>query len=201
MNQHLNPITLGPKMLYEVILDAGETVNKCTIAPLSERSDFRLFHVKGANRLGPLHSPILLHHEGKCLTELRQSLLSLTGLATIDCVWRRLEYLIGRIEGPLPLLARIPDGFVTAYPRKSSLNTDPEGGLATIEAIFVASALLGNWDVSLLSKYYFGRNFVKLNAKRFVDLGIQQASDPDAGPNWLHQSRNSLQRKRDRGKV
>jgi hypothetical protein len=38
-------------MIYEIILDAGETANKCTIAPLAHRPDFRLFPVFGE---GPL---------------------------------------------------------------------------------------------------------------------------------------------------
>jgi len=188
-------------MLYEVILDTGETPNKCTIAPLAHRPDFRLFPVKGGGVLGPLISPVLLHHQGRCLTELRNTLGPISGIATVDCVWRRLDDLIGRIKGELPILARIPDGFVTAYPRRSVNNTDPTGGLATIEAIFVAAALLGNWDVSLLSEYYFGRRFVELNSDRFLELGLHQAANPGALPILTPRARNSQQRRRDRREI
>jgi pre-rRNA-processing protein TSR3 len=187
-------------MLYEVIIDSGETANKCTIMPLSYRPDFCLFRVKGAGALGPLSSSILLHHEGRCLTEIKGSLSDVNSIASIDCVWRRLNGLIRRIKGTLPVFVRIPDGFETAYPRRSLLRTDPAGGLATIEAIFVASALLGNWDVSLLSEYYFGRDFVKKNERRFLDLGVRQAADQDDLPVLLYRSRNSLQRRRNRGR-
>ena len=187
-------------MFYEVILDSGETANKCTIAPLSYRSDFHLFRVKGAGAFGPFRSSILLHHEGECLTRIRKSFGEVQGIASIDCVWRRLDVLISRVAGKLPTLARIPDGFVTAYPRHSARNTDPTAGLATIEAIFVASAMLGNWDATLFSEYYFGRKFLELNQRRFLELDVHQAADQDAFPELPQRPRHSLQRRRDRGK-
>ena len=187
-------------MLYEVIIDSSETPNKCTIAPLAHRPDFRLFRVKGSGALGPLNSPILLHHEGQCLTTIHKSFSEISGIATVDCVWKRLEGLLKRIAEPRPTFARIPDGFETAYPRRSENNSDPTGGLATIEAIFVAAALLGKWDVSLLSEYYFGRKFIELNAKQFLDLGVHQASNLEALPMPSPRSRNSKQRRHARGK-
>lgn len=195
-------------MRYEVVLDRGETPNKCTIAPLAYRQDFRLIRVVDAVAtamasaekwlLGPLQSQLLLHHQGRCITELRASLPPIESIAAVDCVWRRLDPLLARIQGGLPTLARIPDGFVTAYPRKSELDTDPDGGLATIEAIFVAAALLGNWDATLLEEYHFGRSFVELNARRFVELGVSQASDPSLYPVLRPKVRDARQRRRDR---
>ena len=185
-------------MFYEVIIDSSEKANKCTVVPLLYRTDFHLFRVKGSSVLGPLESPILLHHEGECITTIQKTLGKVQGIATIDCVWRRLDGLLRRIADPRPILARIPDGFETAYPRHSVKSIDPAGGLATIEAIFVAGALLGNWDVTLLSEYYFGREFVELNAKRFLELGVSQATQQDALPVRSRQPRNSMQRRRDR---
>jgi pre-rRNA-processing protein TSR3 len=159
-------------MRYEVILDYGESPNRCTISPLADRPDFRLLPVAGTGSrpLGPFESPILLHPEGECLTRVRANIAS---IATIDCVWKRLPPLLARLAGPVPKLVRIPEGFVTAYPRVSRHGgRDPEGGLATIEAIFVAAALLGRWDETLLTRYYFGRRFVETNADRFRELGV-----------------------------
>ena len=188
-------------MHYEVIIDAGETANKCTIAPLSYRQDFRLLRVKGESILGPLSSSLLLHHEGACLTDLRKTLNPIQGIASIDCTWRRLPILLGRVAGTLPVLARIPDGFQTAYPRRSKRNDDPSVGLATIEAIFIAAAMLGHWDLSLLSKYYFGIAFLKLNAQRFLELGVLEASHIENMPNPVLHARNSLQRRINQGRL
>jgi len=187
-------------MIYEVIIDSGEKPNKCTIAPLSSRPDFRLYRVRGISIFGPLSSSVILHHEGQCLTTVRKSKGEVHGIASVDCVWPRLDVLLRRIVEPLPLFARIPDGFETAYPRISKENTDPKNGLATIEAIFIASALLGKWDTTLLARYYFGRKFVQLNKKRFLDLGVHEASNEDLLPVLSHRPRNSLQRRLDRGR-
>lgn len=183
---------------YEVIIDAGETANKCTIAPLASRPDFRLISAKGAEPIGPLKSPVLLHPDGECLTKIRSSRGGISGIAAIDCVWRRVDAILSRIAAPLPVLGRIPDGFQTAYLRKSSYGFDPDGGLATIEAIFAARALLGHWQPDLLSKYPFGRAFVELNRGRFLELGVNEASDQNAMPVFLPKPKNSAQRRRDR---
>src|SRR3954470_19894871 len=111
-------------MIYEVILDSGETPNKCTIAPLAGRKDFRILPVRGTGPLGPLTSRILLHHDGACLHELSRDLGPVHGIAAVDCVWPRLPGLIGRIAAPAPIPVRLPEGFVTAYPRKSHSKTD-----------------------------------------------------------------------------
>jgi hypothetical protein len=127
-----------------------------------------------------------------------------TALASVDCVWRRLPNLVRRIswqDGKAPVLAKIPPGFRTAYPRVGAHLPDPEGGLATIEAIFIASALLGRWDVSLLSRYYFGRRFIERNVERFLELGISEAGKPEHLPSGPSLERNALSRRRNRGRM
>ncbi|HCM40011.1 MAG: hypothetical protein A2070_03580 [Bdellovibrionales bacterium GWC1_52_8] len=188
-------------MHYEVIIDEGETPNKCTVAPLLYRKDFRLFWVADRKPLGPLLAPILLHHEGECITRYRNLELPVQGIACIDCVWRKLNILIEKVTGPRPTFARIPEGFRSAYPRQSANNSDPAGGLATIEAIFTAAAILGNWDLSLLSEYYFGAQFVELNRQQFIKLGVAEAADPKALPVLSPRNRSSVQRKHDRRQI
>ena len=190
-------------MIYEIVVDAGETANKCTIAPLALRRDFRLFRVHGEGPLGPLSAPILLHHEGHCISELKSKIKSPPALASIDCVWRRLPRLISRIEWvdqKQPVLAKIPEGFKTAYPRVAAKNTDPSGGLATIEAIFIAAAILGNADLTLLSKYYFGRSFIEMNLQRFSELGVTTLV-PELMPAVPALARTSLTRRLNRGRL
>lgn len=181
-------------MRYEVILDIGESANRCTIAPLADRPDFHIIQVKRSEGqpLGPFQSPILLHPDGECVTKFATPV---SGIATIDCVWKRLPTLLNRLAAPLPQLARIPAGFVTAYPRHNKHGEDPDAGLATIEAIFVAAALLGNWDVTLLSRYYFGQRFVELNAARFRELDVTAV---DGEFPAFRMIRDARQRRKDR---
>lgn len=190
-------------MIYEIVVDSGETPNKCTITPLAYRTDFRLFPVYGEGSLGPLCASILLHHEGQCLTTLKGA-DPVGALACIDCVWRRLPRLCERIRwknDQPPARAKIPEGFKTVYPRVGRPNSDPDNGLATIEAIFIASAILGHWDLTLLSKYYYGRRFVEVNTDRFLELGIQPTLHSSELPVIAPRARDSLSRRRNRGRV
>ena len=181
-------------MQYEIVIDRGESANKCTIAPLSYREDFNLLRVKGNSVIGPLVSTVLLHHEGDSYENIQRHRSEISGIACIDCIWRRLNPILAKVQGPLPRLMKIPDGFKTAYPRKSELDHDPEGGLATIEAIFIAAALFGKWDVTLLHEYYFGKEFIDLNAGRMRDLGIYR----DERPIFHPRENTSKRRKEDR---
>lgn len=151
---------------YEIIVDHSETANKCTILPLAYRPDFQI-----KRRPHSLKADILLHPDGIPITQLKD-LSQVQRLGAVDCVWRRLDPILQKISGPLPLLVSIPADFLTAYPRASRKDFDPEGGLATIEALFIAAALLGRWDQSLLREYYFGEKFLRENAVMFQRYGI-----------------------------
>lgn len=180
---------------YEVLLDEGETPNKCTIAPLTHRSDFQIIRTKNLKGKIHLRAEILLHMDGCNILDLPKSV---SGIAAIDCVWRRLEPLTQRIVSPK--WVRLPDGIQTAYPRRDDRGEDPTAGLATIEALFAARAILGIWDVSLLENYHFGRKFVEINADRFNDWGISQARDKSLWPVPSRPIRNSQQRRKNRGR-
>jgi pre-rRNA-processing protein TSR3 len=49
----------------------------------------------------------------------------------------------------------------TAYPRTSKCFDDPAQGLASIEALYLARALLGDKDPSLLDGYYWRDDFLR----------------------------------------
>jgi pre-rRNA-processing protein TSR3 len=155
---------------YEIIVDHSETSKKCTILPLRYRDDFSIRRYKPKKVLPPLTADVLLHPDGISLDQLAKP--DTTKIAALDCIWRRLEAIMKCMEGPLPTLVSIPPGFETAYPRKSKDGSDPSGGLATIEALFIAAAFLGHWDVSLLDKYYFGDAFLARNEAVFRGYGL-----------------------------
>ena len=160
-------------MNYEVIVDHKETAKKCTILPLRYREDFQISRFHGDKFKGPLTADVLLHPDGVSMDQLEPAVKkSVTKIAALDCVWRRLEMIVRGIGEPVPTLVKIPDGFETAYPRKSKLIVDPSGGFATIEAIFIAAAFLGHWDTSLLKEYYFGDRFLEMNKDVFQNYQI-----------------------------
>ncbi len=80
-------------------------------------------------------------------------------LLLLDATWRWLPQLRACVTGT-PLPRSIPAGVATAYPRHSKLFTEPEAGLASIEALFLARALLGDRDPTLLDGYHWKQQFL-----------------------------------------
>ena len=182
---------------YEIIVDHGESSNKCTILPLAYRTDF---HILRGSTDQPLRSEILLHPDGQDLGELKSTLSGVTTIAAIDCVWRRLNPILARLGKPLPLAVKIPGEFITAYPRQSKKSFDPTGGLATIEALFIAAAFLGHWDATLLREYFFADDFLKFNEGQFRQYGLKPSIESLAPAYQPCHVRNSHHRRLARGR-
>ncbi len=76
----------------------------------------------------------------------------------LDSTWRLLPQveacLVG--EGVRRTLPAVP----TAYPRISKIAEDPMGGLASVEALYLARLLIGERDDSLLSSYHWRKEFL-----------------------------------------
>ena len=159
-------------MHFEVLIDKQENPRKCTLTPLIERPDFRVRYFQRNRTIAYLSADFLLHIDGKPLPELLGESKTANSIAVIDCIWRHVEGICNKIEKPWPTLARIPEGFQTAYPRKNKAGQDPEGGLATNEALFIAAAFCGHWDTSLLSDYYFAEEFLKINEAAWGRYGL-----------------------------
>jgi pre-rRNA-processing protein TSR3 len=146
---------------YEILMDKRENPRKCTIHPIKDRSDFYVRYFSKNRPINAFGADCLLHVNGEDLSQIDVSGLKSLGL--IDCTWKKVAPTMQRVAMPLPRLVRIPEGFVTAYARRNKEGNDPDAGLATIEALFIAAAFLGFWDESLLEKYYFKDEFLKQN--------------------------------------
>lgn len=81
-------------------------------------------------------------------------------LLLLDSTWRWLPQLLTCLRGE-PVARSIPGGLRTAYPRASKLFDDPEAGLASVEALYVARRLLGDDDPSLLDGYHWKAAFLR----------------------------------------
>ena len=77
----------------------------------------------------------------------------------LDSTWRLLPQveacLVGK--GVRRTLPAVP----TAYPRISKIAEDPMGGLASVEALYLAKLLIGERDDSLLASYYWRNEFLE----------------------------------------
>lgn len=80
-------------------------------------------------------------------------------LLLLDSTWRWLPQLLACVHGA-PVHRSIPGGLRTAYPRVSKVFEDPEAGLASIEALYVARKLLGDDDPTLLDGYHWKDRFL-----------------------------------------
>lgn len=155
-------------MRYEILVDRTESPNKCSILPLAYRTDFRILRFDRRYPIPALTGRVLLHPDGRVLRAVPSAGDEAFVLSAIDCNWKRLGRVLAKVAAPLPPLVRIPDGFRTAYRRRNKSDLDPERGLATIEAVFLAAAFLGTWDETLLKEYAEGPAFLAANAAAFV---------------------------------
>lgn len=157
-------------MRYEILMDAKENPRKCTILPLKKRSDFYIRYFDAGKPISAFQSQLLLHIDGEDLSEWKEEEVSSLGL--IDCNWRKVAPAMQQLALPLPRLVKIPNSFVTAYPRRNKQGLDPEAGLATIEALFIAAAFLGKWDETLFDQYHFKNQFLEMNEAQWKRFGL-----------------------------
>ena len=80
-------------------------------------------------------------------------------LLLLDSTWRWLPQLQSCLDGE-PIRRSIPGNVVTAYPRVSRSYEDPDGGLASVEALYLARRLLGDDDETLLDGYHWKAEFL-----------------------------------------
>ena len=144
-----------------ILRDPRESTKKCSLTPLRGLDGVRFltYHPERTFEVG---ERILLDPEGEELTPDDAG----HGLLLIDCAWRRVGALRRTLTGTLHR-RRLPR-LATAYPRKSSLFEDPEAGLASIEALYAARALLGAPAPELLADYRWREEFLALNPELAV---------------------------------
>jgi pre-rRNA-processing protein TSR3 len=145
-----------------IIRDAHENPRKCSILPLRGRPDLRFF-THPARGLPDLSGYVRLAAEGPALSAADAG----RGLVLLDGSWRRAGGM-GRDFADVP--PRSLSGYRTAYPRTSKRGTDPDNGLASVEALFLAYHLLGRPTAGLLDHYRWAEEFLRLNGLVTAEL-------------------------------
>src|SRR5262245_25143472 len=128
-----------------IVHDPREPARKCSLTPLRGMAGLRFVPARPGERID-VGRRIWLQPEGDELGPADRGL----GFLLIDCTWRRLPKLARCIDGR-PVRRRLPR-LVTAYPRRSKIVPDPEDGLASVEALYAALALLGAPRPALLAR-------------------------------------------------
>src|SRR5262249_45650796 len=138
-----------------IVRSPHENPRKCSILPLKGRPDL-VFLEHPVRQRPDLTGYVRLAADGAELSAADAS----CGLLLLDGSWRRTDSMIRAFLAVPP---RSLHGYRTAYPRKSKRGTDPENGLASVEALFLAYHLLGRPTAGLLDPYRWAEHFLRLN--------------------------------------
>jgi pre-rRNA-processing protein TSR3 len=82
------------------------------------------------------------------------------GVLLLDGSWR---WAASMTRDFLDVPPRSLHGYRTAYPRASKQGTDPDNGLASVEALYVAYHLLDRPTAGLLDHYRWADEFLRAN--------------------------------------
>lgn len=148
-----------------ILRDPRESVAKCSLTPLRGLPGVRFVDYHGRRRLAA-GERVLLHPDGAELSAADRG----RDLLLIDCAWRRVPNCLRTVDGLLHP-RRLPP-FVTAYPRRSKTFADPERGLASVEALYLAALLLGTPRPDFLREYRWRAPFLEANRARLGALGL-----------------------------
>ena len=138
-----------------IVRHPKENPKKCSVLPLKGRADISFIHY-------PVKTPLTL--EGYIRLAAEGPALSLEdrncGILLLDGSWRWADAMTNAFEHVAP---RSLSGYHTAYPRVSKLGTDPDNGLASIEALYLAYHILGRPTDGLLDHYHWATEFLRIN--------------------------------------
>ena len=143
------------KIPVVIIRHPKERIAKCSLRHLHDRKEFTFLKARPGFYFDATNY-ILLSIEGPLLSPK----INTYPLLLLDSTWCLLPSLFNCIKGK-PILCSLPVETKTAYPRISKISRDPQKGLASVEALFVAKRILGEEDISLLDGYYWKESFLK----------------------------------------
>jgi len=131
-----------------------ENLKKCSLRGLEKRSDMQFFTYP-RDPLPSLENHVLLTIDAPPLTLDDQKF----GLFLVDGTWSYAKVM----ERSLPPMQKrsLPSNIITSYPRKQTGCLDPEKGLASIEALYVAYLITGRDPEGLLENYYWKESFIE----------------------------------------
>jgi pre-rRNA-processing protein TSR3 len=153
-----NGLTTPPTV---VIRHWRERKSKCSLQPLVGRPDliFRTYR-RGRVDLGglpDLSSYVRLDPVGPPLDPKGDAEV---GLLVLDGTWRYVAKMTRLVHAVSP--RSLPGRWLTAYPRRQP-DAPTEAGLASVEALFIATHLLGRDTRGLLDGYHWRDEFLALN--------------------------------------
>lgn len=144
-----------------VLRHRRENLKKCSLRGLESRPDFKFFTYP-QHKLPNLNDYVMLVMEGAPEISIEDQA---RGLFMIDATWRYAEVMHNQSKSSLEgcVSRTLPSHFKTAYPRRQEDCPDPERGLASIEAIYLAYHLMGRDTSGLFDHYHWKDQFLTMN--------------------------------------
>jgi pre-rRNA-processing protein TSR3 len=139
-----------------IVRHAHENPRKCSVLPLRGRADL-VFLNYPVRQCPDLRGYVRLAADGPPLSAEDND----KGLLLLDGSWR---WAAAMTRDFLDVPPRSLSGWRTAYPRTSKLGTDPDNGLASVEALYVAYHILGRSSSGLLDHYHWAAEFLRNNS-------------------------------------
>jgi pre-rRNA-processing protein TSR3 len=138
-----------------IVRHPKENPRKCSILPLRDRPDV-IFLQHPVKTPPDLTQYIRLAAEGPPLSPEDAD----KGILLLDGSWRWAAAMTSAFVEVPP---RSLTGYRTAYPRVSKRGTDPDNGLASVEALYLAYHILGRPTEGLLDHYRWREEFLRVN--------------------------------------
>lgn len=136
-----------------------ENLKKCSLRGLEGREDL-IFFTYPKEPLPAIPDYILLSFDAPPLERKDFD----RGLLILDGTWNYAKKMFENSPGVEKLERRsLPKDVRTAYPRKQEDCENPDRGLASIEALFIAYAILGRDTSGLLDHYHWNQEFLNQN--------------------------------------
>jgi pre-rRNA-processing protein TSR3 len=149
-----------------VLRHRRENLKKCSLRGLESRPDFLFFSYPSEVSKLEVSGYIMLALEAPLLTVEDAD----KGLLIIDGTWRYAEKMAScLLPNPTLIFRSIPPHFRTAYPRRQEDCSNPERGLASVEALYIAYKILRREAIYLLDSYYWKDKFLDINNK-YIDF-------------------------------
>ena len=145
-----------PYPITVIVRHQAENRKKCSVWPLRDREDILFLPYPLTKPRPDLSGYIRLAAEGPELSGADHG----QGILLLDGSWRWAASMTREFEDIPP---RSLSMWKTAYPRVSRLGTDPDNGLASVEALFLAYQIMGYDTTGLLKHYLWADRFLQLN--------------------------------------
>lgn len=144
-----------------------ENLKKCSLRGLESNPNFK-FLTYPKDSLPNLDHYILLDISAPPLTITD----CYKGLFILDATWRYAATMLNQIQPQIKTMIRrsIPSFISTAYPRRQEDCPNPKTGLASVEALYTACAIMGWTTENLLDHYYWKNEFLEMNKVFFKEL-------------------------------